>query len=142
MDPINWPAVIAAPLLAAAIAFVWYGPLFGGVRRFAWHPPAVNETHEPARGPVRTVLGGMAINLVPAMMLGHAFARIGADTLAARPWLYWMQSGGIALAFVIPALWIGYARLGVSRRDALVDAGYWVVSYLAIGTIFWATGAG
>lgn len=134
MDPINWAAVIAAPFLAAAIALVWYGPLFGGVRPFAWRPPADNQ----APGPVRSVLGGLAVNTVPALMLGHAFARIGAETLADKPWLYWMQSGGIALAFVIPALWIGYARLGVSRRDALVDAGYWLVTYLAVGTAFLA----
>ena len=49
-----------------------------------------------------------------------------------------MQSGGIAVAFIIPALWISYARRRLSRREALVDSGYWLVTYLATGTVFWA----
>jgi hypothetical protein len=71
-------------------------------------------------------------------MLGHALARIGADKLAAKPWLYWMQSGGIALAFIIPALWITQARSGTARRDMAVDAGFWLVVYLLTGTVFFA----
>jgi hypothetical protein len=71
-------------------------------------------------------------------MLGHSYARIGAETLAAKPWLYWMQSGGIALAFIGPAVFISYAHQRVARREALVDAGFWLAVYLATGTVFWA----
>lgn len=132
MDPVNWLAVIVSPLVAVAIGFVWYGPLFGGARPFS----------------ARTALGALALQGVSVLMLGHAFARIGAAKLAVKPWLFWMQSGGIALAFIIPALWLSYARLSsagpssaslaVSRRDALIDAGYWLAAYLAMGTVFWA----
>ena len=40
------------------------------------------------------------------------FARVGAETLAAKPWLYFMMSGGLAIAFVIPALWISSELCG------------------------------
>ncbi len=124
MDPINWPAVIVSATLAALVGLVWYGPLF----------------QRPTGGTIGTIAGAVVLQAVSALMLGHALARIGADKLAAKPWLYWMQTGGIALAFIIPALWISYARLGASRRDALVDAGFWLAVYLLTGTVFWALG--
>lgn len=122
MDPINWSAVILSATLAALVGLVWYGRLF----------------RRPGSSGIGTIAGVVVLHGLSALMLGHALARIGADKLAVKPWLYWMQTGGIALAFVIPALWISYARLGVSRRDALVDAGFWLVVYLLTGTVFWA----
>ncbi len=124
MDPINWPAVIVSATLAALVGLVWYGPLF----------------RRPTGGTIGTIAGAVILQAVSALMLGHALARIGADKLAAKPWLYWMQTGGIALAFIIPVLWISYPRLGASRRDALVDAGFWLAVYLLTGTVFWALG--
>lgn len=130
MGPINWLAIVLASLLAVMIGIVWYGPLFnmaqpfmGDVskrRKFSW-------------------TGGLLL-FISAAMLGHMYARIGSETLAAKPWLYWMQAGGIAIAFVIPAIWMTYYRLGADRRTRLVESGYYVVAYLAMGTVFWLLG--
>lgn len=130
MGPVNWLAVVLASLLAVMIGLVWFGPLFnmaqpffGDVskrRRFAW-------------------TGGLLM-FVSAAMLGHMYARIGSETLAAKPWLYWMQAGGIAVAFVIPAIWMTWYRLGSDRRTRLVESGYYLAAYLAMGTVFWALG--
>lgn len=117
MGPVNWLAVVLAALLAAAIGFVWYGPLFRGQKPRPWALLAL---------------------LVPAAMIGHNFARVGAETLAAKPWLYWMMSGGFALAIIAPALFVTLARHGIGARDRLVDCGYWIVAFLAMGTVFWA----
>ena len=119
MDPVDWVAVAAAALIPAIVALAWYGWLFG---RRALAP--------------RWIAGAVVVQLAPALMLGHALARIGSEKLAAKPWLYWMQSGGIALAFVIPALATGYARLGTPRRELAADAGFWLVVYLLTGTVF------
>ena len=73
-------------------------------------------------------------------MMAHMFGRVGDATLSAKPWLYFMMSGGLAIAFVVPALWISYAHQRLSTRLALIDAGYWVVSYLAMGVGFWIVG--
>ena len=89
-------------------------------------------------GVIGSIAGAIAFQILPALMLGHMFARLGADTLAAKPWLYWMQSGGIALAFIAPALFISYSRHRMPMREALVDAWFWMVVYLATGTVFWA----
>ncbi len=131
MGPINWLAVILSAALAVVVGVVWYGRLFAGSAGSA-----------PVDGKVAGSLGRLggvaALQLLSAMMMGHNYARLGAATLTAKPWLYWMQSGGIAIAFIIPALWISYAQRGIGRRAALVDAGFWFLVYLLTGTVFWA----
>lgn len=132
MGPINWLAVILSATLALVVGLAWYRPLFRGADLFG-RASGDKATAVPAR-----IAGAVLLQAFSALMLAHNFARLGAETLAAKPWLYWMQSGGIALAFIIPALWISYAHQRLSRREALVDAGFWLVVYLATGTVFWA----
>lgn len=81
-----------------------------------------------------------ALPIIPALMLGHALARIGPDTLAAKPWLYFMQSGGLALAFVIPAVWLLGLRGGASKGEMVRDSAAFLIAYLAMGAVFWALG--
>lgn len=127
MGPVNWLAVVLAANLAVAVGIVWHGPLFRTGRPML-------EGDAPARSFTTVVV----VMLIGATMLGHNFARIGAETLAAKPWLYFMQSGGIAIAFIIPALWIVHARQGTSARFRLIDCGYWLAAYLTMGATFWA----
>lgn len=115
MGPVNWMAVIAAGLAALAFGAVWQGPA--------------------ARRPAQVVLAGALLLLTSAMM-GHMFARVGAATLAVKPWLYFMMSGGLALAFVAPALAIGEARAGASAGAVLRSAVFWIASYLLMGLVF------
>jgi hypothetical protein len=73
-------------------------------------------------------------------MMGHMFARVGADTLHVKPWLYFMMSGGLALTFVAPSLWVSYTHMRASGKLVLIDCGYWIVAYLAMGGAFWLLG--
>ena len=113
MEPIDWIAVLAAALVAA------------GVLRAFW-----------GAGRIWPYL----LQLVPAAMLGHALARIGADRLAARPHLFFMQAGGLALAFVLPALWLTQTRDGVPRARTVRDSLAFVAAYLAMGLVFYLRG--
>lgn len=133
MGPVNWLAVILAANLAVAVGLVWYGPLFGGT-------PLLGKREKGGLGIVRGWGGAVLLQLVSAAMIGHNFARIGAETLGAKPWLYPMMSGGLALAFVVPAIWISYSRQGLPPREALVDGGFWIAVYLAMSAVFWALG--
>ena len=135
MEPINWLAVILSANLAIAVGLVWYGPLFGGASLLG---RVSGGEESPRRSPVGGMLGAVLLQGLSALMLGHAYARIGEATLAAKPWLYWMQAGGIAVAFIAPALFISYSRQRLSRREAAVDSGFWLVVYLATATVFWA----
>jgi hypothetical protein len=134
MGPMNWLAVFLSANLAIAVGFVWYGPLFGGAPLFG----RVSGEEGRSGGPVRGMLMAVLLQAVSAIMLAHNFARIGADVLAFKPWLYWMQSGGVAIAFIMPALFISYSRQRLPLREALIDSGFWLVVYLATGTVFWA----
>lgn len=137
MGPVNWIAVIAAALAAIGLSFAWFGPLFGDAktRKVAASGRVMTKSR-----PARTLAITAALMLLTATMLGHFFARVGPDTLAAKPWLYFMMSGGLAIAFVIPALWISFTHLRVATRVALIDAGYWLAAYLAMGLVFFLLG--
>ncbi len=111
MGPINWLAVLLAAVAASAVLWVfWRGR---GIPAWAW-----------------------ALSLVPAAMLGHALARIGPDKLAAKPHLYWMQSSGLALAIVIPALWLAGLKSGIAKRELVRDSAAFLFAYLAMGAVF------
>jgi hypothetical protein len=132
MGPINWLAVVLAANLAVAVGIVWHGPLFRTGQ------PLLAGASGDGAPPRRSWWIVEAVMLLAALMLGHNFARIGAATLDAKPWLYFMQSGGLAIFFVIPAIWLNHLRQGVGRRKRLVDAGFWLAAYLVMGATFWA----
>lgn len=132
MGPVNWIAVLAAALASGLIGLVWWGPLFGLAKAREFKPGKVMTSKSPLPA---VALSGLLL-LVTAAMMGHMFARVGAETLSAKPWLWFMMSGGLAIAFVIPALWVSYAHARVPTRIALIDAGYWLVAYLTMGLVF------
>ncbi len=132
MGPVNWLAVLVAALAALGVAAVWNGPLFGRARLAELGPGGLGQRIMPWR----TLAVTFVLLLLSSAMIGHMFARVGAATLQAKPWLYFMMSGGLAGAFVIPAMAINYMNLRVSLRLALIDAGFWMITYLTIGLTF------
>ena len=115
MGPVNWLGVVLAAGVMAAVLWV------------------------TARSKVVTAaLWMLPLALISSAMLGHALARIGAEKLATKPQLFFMQSGGLALAFVIPALFISQTRHGVSYRQTAIDGAAFLAAYLAMGGVFWA----
>jgi hypothetical protein len=123
MGPVNWLAVVLAAGVAVGLAVLCYGSL----ARKAQTPLAK----------VAGLIGNFVLFMVPATMLGHNFARIGVDTLAARPWLYFMMSGGLALAIIIPLLTFTYARRRLPTGIALADSLFALAIFLTMGTVFW-----
>ncbi|MCT2399757.1 DUF1761 domain-containing protein [Novosphingobium mangrovi (ex Huang et al. 2023)] len=130
MGPVNWLAVFLAAALALAVGLVWNGPLFRTGRQLL-------QGNAESGG--NYMLVGFVF-LISSVMLGHNFARIGAETLSAKPWLYFMQTGGIALAFVVPAVWLTHLRDRVEPMRRVVDCAFWLVAYLAMGLVFWVLG--
>ncbi len=124
MGPVNWLAVVAAALAGGAAGYGWYWRLL---------PPSAGQR---AVGPVAITLA----MLVSAVMLGHNFARVGAGTLAVKPWLYWMMTIGFALWFVVPALVIALGRQGATARQRVLESSGWLIAYAAMGTVFWLLG--
>ena len=115
MGPVNWTAVVLAAALAVfVLRLFWRAP---GSLKGSWF---------------------YLLQIVPAAMLGHALARIGPEKLAAKPHLYLMQSSGLALAIVIPALWMTGIRDGAPARTIWRDSAAFLLAYLAMGGVFWA----
>lgn len=133
MGMVNWGAVILAALSAFALGGVWYGRLFGAMRRS--YAPRVAEAR---RNQFVTMATTLLLMLVSATMLGHFYARIGSAVLAAKPWLFAMQATGVALAFIVPALWTNALQQRRPLRLAMMDGGYWISAYLVMGAVFWA----
>lgn len=130
MGPVNWLAVMLAAALAVVIGVFWHGQPFQGGRQFV-----------PGKGErFGNYLTAIIVFLIGAAMLGHSLARIGPDTLAFKPWLYFMQSGGLAIAFVIPAVWITHVRNRTEPMRRVIDCAFWLVAYLAMGLVFWVFG--
>lgn len=136
MGPVNWLAVACAMLAALVVQTLWNGPLYGRARLAELGPGGLGGR----AAPLRTLALSAALLFVSAAMMGHMFARVGAATLAAKPWLYFMMSGGLAGAFVIPSLWSSYAHQRTATRLALLDGGQWLAAYLAMGLAFFALG--
>lgn len=132
MGPVNWIAVIVATLAALAVSALWYGPVFGRARLEEVGPGKLGIRRSPAR----TAALSSALLFVSAAMMGHMFARVGTATLDMKWWLYFMMSGGLAIAFVIPSLWLSYSQQRISTRLALIDGGFWLVAYLSMGLAF------
>jgi len=130
MNPMSLLTELLAAGLAVAIGIVWHGPLFRTGRQLL-------RGDSKSTGNFWVVL---VVMLIGSLMLGHNFDRIGSETLDAKPWLYFMQSGGVAIAFVIPAVWLSDLRHGVERRTRIVECGFWLTAYLAMGLVFWALG--
>lgn len=136
MGPVNWFAVVVAALAGLGVGSVWYGPLLGRAKLAEVGPGGLGAR----TAPLRTLAITFILLFVSAAMMGHMFARVGPATLAVKPWLYFMMSGGLAGAFVVPALWISYAHQRISTRMAMIDAGYWMAVYLTMGLVFWIFG--
>jgi hypothetical protein len=133
MGPVNWLAVLVAALVALCVSMLWNIRLYGRARLEELGPGGLGQR----TAPWRTLMLTFVLLLLSATMIGHMFARVGPDTLAAKPWLYFMMSGGLAGAFIIPAMWINYLNLRISLRLALIDAGFWLVAYLSMGLTFY-----
>ncbi len=118
MGTIDWAGVALSALAAFAVLALAFRKA-PGVRRTGW------------------IVTGAVLSIVPAAMLGHALARIGPDKLAAKPQLFFMQSGGLAIAFVLPALWLTQLRDDAPRRQTVVDSLAFIAAYLAMGAVFW-----
>jgi len=128
MGPVDWFGVLLAAMAVMAVAALWY-KAFGRQLAILAGPGGL----EVRRKPFITIGATFLLVLMSSAMLGHMFARLSDPS---KWWLYPMMSGGVALWFVIPALWTNYIHQRTPRAIALIDAGFWLMAYLAMGLVF------
>lgn len=125
MGPVNWLAVVMAAMGATGVmALLQAGQKYLGTMR--------------VQQPLLARLGAVFLAMLMAsFLIGHNFARIGPDVLAAKPWLYAMMSGGWALMIALPVLYVALGGFGVPGRERFAECARWFTAFLAAGAIFW-----
>ena len=129
MWDINWLAMVLAALAGFLVGGLWYGPLF----LKAWQREAgITQEMMAKRNPALVFGGAFLLNLFASFILGHVLATYGRPELGVSI----MVSGGVALGFIATALGVNYLFAAKSLKLFVIDAGYWIVIYSAMGAIY------
>ena len=129
---VNWLGVVLAALAGFVVGGIWYGPVMGK----KWMG-AVGLTEEQIKeGNMGLIYGGaFAFSLLASWTLAHTFqsyAELGADLSV---WVKVMTSFGVALGFIVPAIGTNYLFSQKSKTLFFIDAGYWLLFYIAMGLV-------
>lgn len=132
MFDVNWLAVVLAAACGFIVGGIWYGPVMGK----KWMG-AVGLTEEQIKeGNMGAIYGGaFAFSLLASWILAHTFetyAGFGADlSVAVKIVTAW----GVAAGFIVPALGTAYLFSQKSKTLFFIDAGYWMLFYIAMGAV-------
>ena len=131
MEPLhlNPLAIAAAAALSFLIGGVWYSPILFA-KRWQRESGLSDERIKNANMPM--IFGTtFVLNLFAAFILAHVLDTYGEPSLD----LSLMIAGGIALGFVVTAIGVNYLFSRASLKLFLIDSGYWLLNYLAMGAI-------
>jgi hypothetical protein len=126
---VNWLAVIVAAASGFVIGSLWYGPVFGKV----WMRLTGMTKEKGAQANMAVTFGGAyVLNLIAAL----GIATVSVDHAGVMFALHVGLLG--AFFFVAPALGVIYLFEQQPFRLWLVNAGYQVVNFTAMGAIIGA----
>ena len=129
---VNWLAVVLAALAGFVVGGVWYGPVMGK----KWMG-AVGLTEEQVKqGNIPLLYGGaFAFSLLASWTLAHTFDSYAVNGVELSVVVKVLTALGIALGFIIPALGTNYLFARSSKTLFFIDAGYWLLFYIAMGLV-------
>ena len=135
--PLNYLAIVVAAAASTIIGMIWYGPLFGK----QWKA-LMGFTDESVKTmtmtPTKAIIGGCIASLVMAYVLAHSlgFVVLAAEYLGLSDVSSGLQAGFWNwLGFVAPVTLGAVLWEGRPWRIWFLNAGYWLVSLLAMGLI-------
>lgn len=124
----NWLTIIVASAAGFFVGGLWYGPIMGK----AWMAEHGFTEEELAKDNMVQIYGTtFVLSLISAFFLGHLLAHFDP-----KPMQTMMISTGIALGFIVPAIGTNYLFSRASFKLFLIDAGYWLLFYAAMGAVF------
>lgn len=124
----DWVTVIVAAMAGFMVGGIWYGPLFGK----SWMAEVGLTPDDAKKANMVKIYGTtFVLSLISAIALGHLFAHFEMTTRTTM-----MMSTGIALGFIVPAIGTNYLFSRKSLKLFLIDAGYWIAFYAAMGLVF------
>ncbi len=134
---INYYAVVGAAVAAIIIGTLWYGPLF----QKPWMRMAgltMEGMKAMKMSPLQAMIGGAIVSLIMAYVLSHILVFASA----------YMQTSGVSaglssgfwswLGFIVPVTAGVFLWEGKSWKLWALNAGYYLVSLLAMGAILGA----
>lgn len=134
MYDVSWLAIVLAAISGFLVGGLWYGPIMG--KRWMG---AVGLTEEQIKeGSMGLIYGGaFAFSLLASWTLAHTYASYAYElSFCAKVLL----SFGVALGFVVPAIGTNYLFSQKSKALFFIDAGYWLLFYIAMGVVHAALG--
>jgi hypothetical protein len=134
MFDVSWLAIVLAAISGFLVGGLWYGPIMG--KRWMG---AVGLTEEQIKeGSMGLIYGGAFLfSLLASWTLAHTYASYAYElSFFAKVLL----SFGIALGFVVPAIGTNYLFSQKSKVLFFIDAGYWLLFYIAMGVVHAALG--
>ena len=129
MGEVNWLAVLLGALAGFVVGGIWYGPVMG--KRWMG---AVGLSEEQVKGGNMPLIYGLTFvfSLIASWTLAHTFATYARDLTDA---VKVMTAVGVALGFIVPAIGTNYLFSQKSKALFFIDAGYWLLFYLAMGAV-------
>ena len=131
LPPLNYPAIVVAAIASIAIMAIWYGLLFGK----KWMALQGITEQPPKNKMIKSYVIATVASLVMSYVLANALAFAayyldisGLPSGLMSGFFNWL--GFIAPVTLGPVLW-----QGKSWKIWLIDAGYYLVALLAMGTI-------
>ncbi|MBX7527599.1 DUF1761 domain-containing protein [Qipengyuania vesicularis] len=126
---VNWLAVVLAALSGFLVGGLWYGPVMGK----SWMA-AVGKSEEDIKqiNPAKTYGLTFLLALLASWTLAHTFASYAKDLSVTVKIL---TGFGVALGFILPALWTNYLFQDADRRLYLIDGGYWLLFFTAMAAV-------
>lgn len=135
MDPVNLGAVVAGAIASFVIGWIWYGPLFGKVwRRLA------GLTIEDMKSMKMTVMGASIGGIITSLLLSYVLAHgilfgnafigtTGVEGALQGAFWYW-------LGFAVPMTSMSYLWEGKPFKLWVLNAGYYLVTFMVMAVIF------
>ena len=129
MFDVNWLAVVLAALAGFVVGGIWYGPVMGK----KWMGAVGLSEEQVRQGNMGMIYGGaFAFSLLASWTLAHTFASYAQDlSIPVKV----MTAFGVALGFIVPAIGTNYLFSQKSKALFLIDAGYWLLFYIAMGLV-------
>lgn len=129
---VNWLGVVLAAAAGFVVGGIWYGPVMGK----KWMGAVGLSEEQIKQGNMSLIYGGaFAFSLIASWALAHTFqsyAEAGAQlSVLAKV----MTAFGVALGFIVPAIGTNYLFSQKGKTLFFIDAGYWLLFYIAMGTV-------
>lgn len=129
---VNWIAVVVAALAGFVVGGIWYGPVMGK----RWMGAIGLSEEQIKQGNMAAIYGGaFAFSLLASWTLAHTFHSYAVNDVELSVAVKVVTALGIALGFIVPAIGTNYLFSQKSKTLFFIDAGYWLLFYIAMGLV-------